>query len=337
MKRVAKRGAGEHRAPAVHVDSGPPLREPDVRETVMEVRAVRLVQRTPVLQPLGEDERRVHDRHGEHDQREEQGDGGRRFQEALHRERRENEAEQERSGVAHEDPGRIEVVAQEPEARSGHDRREDRRLRVAQRERDHGKRRAGDRTDPRGETIHPVEEIDHVHDRDDPDEGQGDADPDGEVLDAEEGEREAVDRDPEADRDRGGEALAPELRPPVQAAEVVDDPDTGRDRGSEQDSPVRPVQLQEGERRHEDAEQERDPAQAGDRPDVQAPPLTRLVDDAEDAREAPDRRRQNEDDAERDQEAPEDFRVVSKGLPHASGDYFVPYRRSPASPRPGTM
>ena len=39
------------------------------------------------------------------------------------------------------------------------------------------------------------------------------------------------------------------------------------------------------------------PAEAGDRPDVHAPPLTRLVDDAEDAREAPDRGRQDEDDA----------------------------------------
>ena len=54
-------------------------------EAVMEVRAVGLVERTAVLQPLGEDERRVDDRDREHEQREEQGDGGRRFQEPLHR------------------------------------------------------------------------------------------------------------------------------------------------------------------------------------------------------------------------------------------------------------
>ena len=167
-----QRGAGEERAPRVHVERGPPLREADVREPVMEVRPVRLVERPPVLDPLRQDERRVDDRDREHEQREEQGDGRRRFQEPLHRKRGEDEAEQERAGVAHEDPGRIEVVPQEPEASAGDDRREDRGLRPAERERDHGEGRAGDRADPGGEPVHPVEEVDHVHDRDDPDEGQ---------------------------------------------------------------------------------------------------------------------------------------------------------------------
>src|SRR5437667_11055017 len=49
---------------------------------------------------------------------------------------------------------------------------------------------------------------------------------------------------------------------------------------------------------------------------MQAPPLSRLVDDAEDPREAADGRSQDEDDAEREQEAPDDFRVVTKVLPH---------------------
>ena len=78
--------------------------------------------------------------------------------------------------------------------------------------------------------------------------------------------------DPGADRHRGRRRhLAPELRPPGQAAEVVDDPDAGRDRGSEQDSPVGAAQLEEGERGDEDPEQERDPAQPRDRPEVQPP------------------------------------------------------------------
>jgi hypothetical protein len=88
---------------------------------------------------------------------------------------------------------------------------------------------------------------------------------------------------------------------------------------------------------------------------VDAPLLAGLVDDAEDAGEATDRRRQDEDDAEREEEAPQDFRVVTQRLPHATrpmyfavpyegasdryvqGPYFVPYNRSPASPKPGTM
>ena len=158
------------------------------------------------------------------------------------------------------------------------------------------------------------------------------------VLDAEERKREAVDLDAGVDRDSRRSHLAAQLRPPGQAAKVVDYTDAGRNRRPEQDSAIGATQLQERKRGHEDPEQERDSTQPRDRPDVDPPGLTRLVDDAEDSREAPDGRREDEDDAEREQEAPDDFGVVSQRLPHGrSRAYFVPYRRSPASPRPGTM
>ena len=67
---------------------------------------------------------------------------------------------------------------------------------------------------------------------------------------------------------------------------------------------------------NEDPEQQRDPAEPGDRAQVDAPLLAGLVDDAQDAGEAPDGRRQDEDDAEREQEAPQDLRVVMQRLPH---------------------
>ena len=63
-----------------------------------------------------------------------------------------------------------------------------------------------------------------------------------------------------------------------------------------------------------------------------------VVDDPENPREAPDRGRQDDDDDQREQEAPENLRIVTQRLPHSlERDYFVPYNRSPASPRPGTM
>ena len=56
---------------------------------------------------------------------------------------------------------------------------------------------------------------------------------------------------------------------------------------------------EEGERRHEDAEEERDPAEARHRRDVQPPPLG-PVDRAEDARNPADGRRQRKHDHERE-------------------------------------
>ena len=94
--------------------------------------AVGLVHRLAVLEPLGDDERRVEDRYGQDEQREQERCDGGRLQEALDGERAQREAEQQRARVAHEDPGRIEVVAQEADARAEHDRGEDRRLGLPQ-------------------------------------------------------------------------------------------------------------------------------------------------------------------------------------------------------------
>jgi len=52
---------------------------------------------------------------------------------------------------------------------------------------------------------------------------------------------------------------------------------------------------------------------------VDAPPLERLVDDAEDAGDAPDRRGEQEHDAERDEEPPEHVQVVLEGRQHWVG------------------
>ena len=64
------------------------------------------------------------------------------------------------------------------------------------------------------------------------------------------------------------------------------------------------------------------------------------LDDAEQARHPADRGREQHDHDERDDRAPHDLEVVGELVPdHVAPHwrYFVPYRRSPASPRPGTM
>ena len=139
--------------------------------------AVGEVDRLAVLDPLRDDEGRVEQRHGEHEQRQHERREGGGLQHALHGDGREREPEQQRAGVAHEDPRRIEVVAQEAEAGAEHDRRQDRRVRTAEREVDQAERERRDRADAGGEAVQPVEEVDHVHHRDDREHRERDAEP----------------------------------------------------------------------------------------------------------------------------------------------------------------
>ena len=121
-----------------------------------------------------------------------------------------------------------------------------------------------------------------------------------------------LDPDAEADGDHGRDDLAAELLEPAQPAEVVDRADGDRDRGADQQPARLAAEVHERERRHEDPEEERDPAEARDRPHVQ-PPAARRVDDAEPPRHPADRGREQHDDHEREQRAPDDLQVVARG------------------------
>ena len=101
-------------------------------EAVVEVGAVGDVDRPAVLDPLGDDERGVDQRHREHEQRQhERRQAPRSSSRPCTETAAEREAEQERARVAHEDPRRVEVVAQEAEAGAEDDRGQDRVVDVA--------------------------------------------------------------------------------------------------------------------------------------------------------------------------------------------------------------
>ena len=160
--------------------------------------------------------------------------------------------------------------------------------------------------------------------RDDPDDRQRHADPRGQLVDAEEREREAVDPDPEARRDRGGGDLAGELLPPGEAAEVVDRADGRRDGGAEQE----PAHLVAERSRNASAgmmipRKSASPPSRGTGALVQPPPLG-PVDDAEEPRDPADRRRQQHDDDEREERPVEDLGVSSRSSSTHDGPYFVP-------------
>ena len=211
-------------------------------------------------------------------------------------------------------------MAQEAEAGAEDDGREQRRSRLPERERDQAEGDPGDRADPGGEAVEPVEQVDHVHDRDDPEHGQGHTHPLRQRVHSEDREREAVHPDPEAGRNRRGGELAGELLPPGEAAEIVDRADRGRDRGAEQQAAGLRAERQEGERRHEDPEEERQPAEPRNGPPVQ-PPRSRPVDHAEQPRHPADGRSQQHHDRQREPCAVEHLEVVGERLPHG---YFVP-------------
>ena len=120
---------------------------------------------------------------------------------------------------------------------------------------------------------------------------------------------------PEATGIGGGADLPGELLPPEEPAEVVDRADGRRDGGAEQQAAHLVRELDERERRDDDPEEEREPAELRDDPLVDAS-LARAVDDAEVARDVADDGRQQHDDEEREAGAVEDLRVRAKLVEH---------------------
>ena len=208
-------------------------------------------------------------------------------------------------------------MPEEPDACAGDDGRQDSGVDLAERERERSANVSpAIAQTPAASPSMPVEEVDHVHDGHDPHDRQRHPDPCGQVDDAEEREGEVVDPHAEGARDRRRRHLPGELRKRVEPAEVVDRADDARDGGPEHDAAHLAREVEERERRDEDPEEDREPAEPRDRPLVEAPRVG-LVDDAEQAGHPADRRREQDDDAERDQRAPEDLGVRAQVFEHA--------------------
>jgi hypothetical protein len=103
--------------------------------------------------------------------------------------------------------------------------------------------------------------------------------------------------------------------------EVVDRADDGRHRRPEQDAARLTTELEERERRHEDPEEDGDPAETRNGVGVQ-PARLRPVDDAEKASHPAHRGGQEDHDHECCDRAVEDLRMVAQGVHRPP--YFVP-------------
>ena len=81
-------------------------------------------------------------------------------------------AEEVRTRVAHEAGRGRKAVAEEAERRAGGQRGEHAGGVAVERERDDRQGSRRDHADARGQAVHPVGQVDDVHDRDDPEDGE---------------------------------------------------------------------------------------------------------------------------------------------------------------------
>ena len=261
-----QRAAGEQRAPGVERERRASLPEADAHEAVMQVVGVGRPERAAVLDAVQQHERRVEDRHQQHERREQQRHGGRGLEHALDRDQRQQVAERERAGVAHEHARRMEVVAQEAEARARQRGGEQRRAAAVEREREDRERGGRDRPDAGRQPVHAVDEVEAVHQRDDP-EHRHRVLQHSQVERVQQRQRQVVDRRAGGDRDGCCHELAGELRDRVDLEAVVEQADRRADAGADQDRVRAPAQrrLQQQHRDRHGGEH-RDPAAEGDRP-----------------------------------------------------------------------
>jgi len=109
---------------------------------------------------------------------------------------------------------------------------------------------------------------------------------------------------------------AAELLVPAQPTKVVDRPDGDGDSRAEQQPARVLVEWEKGERRHEDAEEEREPPEPRHGRAIESS-SARRIDDAEQPRHPADRRRQQDHDHEGDERPPDDSQVVAENLDDA--------------------
>ena len=177
-----------------------------------------------------------------------------------------DEAQEHRAGVTHDDRRRVEVVGEEADggADGGRDDRQGRVDAVDRRQQAEGAK-YGERH-ARGKAVEAVDQVDRVDDTDDP--GDGDRQGERPEVDDGPGQEDAVDAQAEPPGDDRGTDLEPELHHRAHAAHVVDDSDHEEhgDTGQDRRSAVGPQSLRLPQvRRSERGEPDGDPEGDGHR------------------------------------------------------------------------
>ena len=182
--------------------------------------------------------------------------------------------QQHAARVTHEDLRRVEIPDQEAHRRACQAQDEHAGDFPVGHKSRIGDREAGDAGDARSQAVQAVDQVDGVRDAHDPDDGdqEGDHLREGDVPGAPgQHVRHAADLDRKEVQDRGAGDLPGQLDPRPQPLNVVDDAQQQDEGGSHQQSEHLIVPIAQAEETHQDAQIDRDAAEAGDRALVHAP------------------------------------------------------------------
>lgn len=166
-KRLNDGANAEKGGNAVNDQNRLAVAEAKLLQAVMKMALVRGENRF-LLDPAADDrKKRIRQRHADNEQRRNERND-RNLLESEHRQHREREAEKQRSGIAHENFGRVKVIFQKADnGAEQHDREQDDRFLAHQRRHDEN-RADGDGRNAGRQSVQSVDQIDGVGDADDP-------------------------------------------------------------------------------------------------------------------------------------------------------------------------
>jgi hypothetical protein len=280
------RAEREERADAVEQEGDLLRRMPEPEQAVVDVVAVGAEDRLPAEEPPDDRQRRVEHREAERDDGDGHGDHGRRLLRAEQPDPGEHEAEEQAPGIAEEDRRRMEVVEEEAERRAGEQDRHRRRAADPVDRRDDEHRRQCEEGGPRGQPVEPVDQVEGVRDRDEPDHGEERPRHRVELDHPDERERELLHAHAgESDGERDAD-LGEELPPRPDVPQIVEESEGMHGRGAREHDrelsaidphAVEPLPGGEHGKRHGDREDDRHAADARDGSRVQLAVPARIV------------------------------------------------------------
>ena len=265
----------EHGADAVEDGHGLLLAEAHVDEPVMDVPPVRLHGVLPVADPAQDGKDGVEKGQGQHQEGEQEGDDGVGLEHADDGHGGQHITQQQGPRIPGKDLGRVEVIGDEAQAGARQGRHDDGHVPFADQQGDHQHSHASDAADPHGQTVQPVDQVDGIGHQNDPEDGDGHAEPaqDQPALGKQVGVGEDLDADAVAHGDAGGDQLQDELRPPLEGVDVVNDPGGHHHHAAQQHAPHLDVDLGEDQGRQQKAQEHGQAAQTGDGMVVHPPPV----------------------------------------------------------------
>ena len=177
-------------------------------------------------------------------------------------------AQQQRSGVAHENLRGVHIVGDEAQTAPGQGSQQQRHVGLRHHQRRYEHRHGGNRGNAAGQPVQPVDEVHGVGNAHDPEQGNRDAqhsDGNQRFVGGEHvGVHQALDDHAVDDRHHGGDHLGAELDKPAQLYNVIHDPRGDDDDRANEDALHLGVNADEEQHTDEKAEENRHAAHAGD-------------------------------------------------------------------------